>query len=150
MVAALGINYIIKVSAKAYFPKTETAATKRAGTDGDDSVENADSREVGGVKVSVGKSDVDIDTGPHDMGSRVRDTVQELLAQILWLPMQIFVSSFSAILIALLYLKTRQAGGEVTHEFLAKFEEAEPSRKKWQERVRQRLIQSGRITSKPT
>jgi hypothetical protein len=76
--------------------------------------------------------------------------VQDSLFQIFWLPMQILVVSFSAIMFALLYLKTRQSGGECTHEFLAKFEEAEPSRRKWQERVRQRLIQSGRVTSKPT
>ncbi|HYJ90115.1 MAG TPA: protein kinase [Pyrinomonadaceae bacterium] len=150
-VAAFGINYIVKVSAKAYFPTTEAVAAQNKADDADDdSAKNTDPKEVGGLKVSVGKSNLDINTGEHDMGSRVRDTIQELLVQILWLPMQIVVSSFSAILIALLYLKTRQAGGECTHEFLAKFEEAEPSRRKWQERVRQRLIQSGRITSKPT
>ncbi|HEY2867305.1 MAG TPA: hypothetical protein VGJ02_09450, partial [Pyrinomonadaceae bacterium] len=149
-IAAFGINYIVKVSAKAYFPNTETAATKSDAEEDASGTKSADQAEVGGVKVSVGKSNVDINTGEHDMGTRVRDTVQELLAQILWLPMQIVVTSFSGILIALLYLKTRQAGGEVTHEFLAKFEEAEPSRKKWQQRVHERLIQSGRITSKPT
>jgi hypothetical protein len=60
------------------------------------------------------------------------------------------VISFSAILIALLYLRTRQAGGEPMHELLAQFGETDEPLKKWQQRVRQRLIQSGRITSKPT
>jgi len=67
------------------------------------------------------------------------------------LPIQIIVTSFTAIIVALLYLKTRQAGGESLQDLLAKFEETDQPRKKWQERVRQRLIQSGRLTmtSKP-
>ncbi len=83
-----------------------------------------------------------------DMQSRVKDTVLESLLQILLLPLQIIVTSFTAIIVALLYLKTRQAGGESLHDLFSKFEEADQPRKKWQERVRQRLIQSGRITSK--
>ena len=143
-IAAFAINYVVKVTAKAYFPQAEATKTTANG--------DAQNVDAGGVKLTVGKSNVDIQTGEseHDMGSRVRGTIQDSLVQILWLPMQIFVSSFSAILIALLYLKTRQTGGECTHEFLAKFEEAEPSRRRWQQRVRERLIQSGRITSKPT
>jgi hypothetical protein len=58
------------------------------------------------------------------------------------------VTSFTAIIVALLYLKTRQAGGETIQDLVTKFEDSEHPRKKWQERVRQRLIQSGRITSK--
>jgi hypothetical protein len=58
------------------------------------------------------------------------------------------VISFTAIIVALLYLKTRQAGGEPLQDLLARFEDADKPRKKWQERVRQRLIQSGRITSR--
>ena len=144
-IAAFAINYVVKVTAKAYFPTTE-AVKKSAESDGADQNEE----NTGGFKVTVGKSNVDLDANDHDMGSRVRGTIQDSLIQIFWLPMQIFVSSFSAILIALLYLKTRQTGGECTHEFLARFEEAEPSRRRWQQRVRERLIQSGRITSKPT
>jgi hypothetical protein len=64
------------------------------------------------------------------------------------LPIQILIASLSAIIWALLYLKTRQAGGEPMRDLMEKFEEADRPRKKWQERVRQRLIQSGRITSR--
>ena len=145
MIAAFCISYVVNVTAKAYFPKAENASVKSVSSDS-----TASDGNDSGFKVTVGKANPDITIDEHDMGSRLRGTVQESSIQLLWLPMQIIVSSFSAILIALLYLKTRQAGGECTHEFLAKFEEAEPSRKKWQERVRQRLIQSGRITSKPT
>jgi hypothetical protein len=62
--------------------------------------------------------------------------------------MHIFVTAFTAIIVALLFLKSRQAGGESMQELLSKFEDSEKPRKKWQERVRQRLIQSGRITSR--
>ena len=54
----------------------------------------------------------------------------------LWLPMQIFVLSFSAIIVALLYFKTRLAGGESMNELIERFEDDGRPRKKWQERVR--------------
>ncbi len=82
------------------------------------------------------------------MSSRVRKTVLDSLIQIFWLPMQILVFSFSAIIVALLYLKTRLAGGESMNDLIERFEDDGRPRKKWQERVRQRLIQSGRISSK--
>ncbi|MBK7394671.1 MAG: protein kinase [Chloracidobacterium sp.] len=84
-----------------------------------------------------------------DMRTRVKYTILESLIQIFWLPMQILVFSFSAIIVALLYLKTRLAGGESMNDLLERFEDDERPRKKWQERVRARLIQSGRIPSKP-
>ena len=84
-----------------------------------------------------------------DMRTRVKHTVLESLIQIIMLPMQIFVFSFSGIIVALLYLKTRLAGGESMHDLTERFEDDGRPRKKWQERVRQRLMQSGRIPSKP-
>ncbi len=83
-----------------------------------------------------------------DVGTRLRETFFESLIQILWLPMQILVISFSAIIVALLYLKNRLAGGESMRDLIERFEDDGRPRKKWQERVRQRLIQSGRLTSK--
>lgn len=83
-----------------------------------------------------------------DMRGRLIDTFLDTVLQILLLPIQIVVISFTAIIVALLYLKTRQAGGESLHELLANFEDSEKPRKKWQERVRQRLLQSGRVTSR--
>lgn len=84
-----------------------------------------------------------------DMQTKVKMTVLESINQILWLPAQILVFSFSAIIIALLYLKTRLSGGESLNELIERFEDDRRPRKKWQERVRARLIQSGRIPSKP-
>src|SRR5436190_338151 len=82
-----------------------------------------------------------------DMRTRVTDAVLESLLQVLLLPLQIITTSFTSIIIALLYLKTRLAGGESLQDLLSKFEETDRPRKKWQERVRQRLIQSGRLTT---
>ncbi|MFN0141366.1 MAG: hypothetical protein ACKVQW_14925 [Pyrinomonadaceae bacterium] len=79
----------------------------------------------------------------------MRHTALESLIQLIWLPIQILVMSFSAIIVALLYLKTRLAGGESMNDLIDRFEDDGRPRKKWQERVRQRLIQSGRIPSKP-
>jgi hypothetical protein len=49
---------------------------------------------------------------------------------------------------ALLYLKTRLAGGEAWTDLLKQFETAERTHSKWQQRVRERILQSGRTTSK--
>lgn len=82
-----------------------------------------------------------------DTEKRVRNAVRETLSQLFLLPLQIIMTSFTAIIVALLYLKTRQAGGEPLNDLLAKFEESDQPLKRWQERVRQRLIQSGRVSS---
>jgi hypothetical protein len=102
------------------------------------------------VTFGIGNSQkIPLNGDEKDMRTRVKDAALETLLQILLLPLQIIVTSFTAIIVALLYLKTRQAGGESLEDLLGKFEETEHPRKKWQERVRQRLIQSGRITSRP-
>ena len=44
------------------------------------------------------------------------------------------------IIAVLLYLKTRQAGGETLKEILAQFEEEEAPRRKWQMRIRERRL----------
>jgi hypothetical protein len=82
------------------------------------------------------------------MMKRINAVTQESSTAILMVPIQILIASLSAIIWALLYLKTRRAGGESMKDLLEKFEETDRPVKKWQERVRQRLIQSGRITSK--
>lgn len=118
-----------------------------------------DQPESKGVGVIADGEDVTISLGPNrtfkvrgkemDMQSRVKYTALESLIQLIWLPIQIIVMSFSAIIVALLYLKTRLAGGESMNDLIERFEDDGRPRKKWQERVRQRLIQSGRIPSKP-
>jgi hypothetical protein len=80
-------------------------------------------------------------------GEKIRQTVSASLIQLVWLPMSMLLNSFSAITFALLYLKTRQAGGESMTDLLSQFEESERPRSKWQNRIRERLLQSGRTPS---
>jgi hypothetical protein len=90
-----------------------------------------------------------VDNGKEkSMASRLTDTIQNALIQILWMPMQIVVLSFTSIIFALLYLKTRQTGGESMDDLLGQFESVESPDTNWQKRVRERLLQSGRITGR--
>ena len=95
----------------------------------------------GGVKITS--------SDQSTMVHRIAQIARESVTTLLMLPIQILLTSLSSIIIALLYLKTRQAGGENLRDLFNQFEETEHPRKKWQERVRNRLIQSGRITSRP-
>ena len=83
-----------------------------------------------------------------DMGRRMREVIRDALTSLLMLPFQLLIAPLSSIIVALLYLKTRQAGGESMQDLLEQFEESEKPRSNWQKRVRERLIQSGRVTSK--
>ena len=169
------ISYVVNVSAKAYDPtlKPSTEAAKPAETNADPAAPNPEQQAAQPDDRPVGPDGQPVEPdnkgrrGPNfgwvlgrrgfafgggknmDMQTKVKVTVLESINQILWLPFQILVFSFSGIIIALLYLKTRLAGGESMTDLLEKFEDDEKPRKKWQERVRQRLIQSGRIPSKP-
>jgi hypothetical protein len=151
------LSFIVNTSGKAFdsTPKTEVETVQKHEEISDGSVPPpSDDAEVTkpGVKFSFGKPP-SVQLGPDkadmDMKTRVKSAVLESLIQLLWLPMQILVFSFSSIIVALLYLKTRLAGGESMNDLVERFEDDGRPKKKWQERVRQRLIQSGRIPSKP-
>ena len=105
-----------------------------------------------GINVSFGNNgrQIRMFEMSSDTEKKLRNAILETLLQIFLLPLQIVSTSFTAIIVALLYLKTRQAGGESLNDLLENFEVGDQPKKKWQERVRQRLIQSGRMTSKPT
>ncbi len=169
-ITAGSISYIVNVSAKAFDPQTKTPAevnskdtstgeantqdppTASANSETSDAqaapTSETSAQKDDGWNWSVGPKGRDVRRKDMDMRSRVRITLLESLINILWLPMQIFVFSFSGIIVALLYLKTRLAGGESMQGLIDRFEDDEKSRKKWQERVRQRLIQSGRISGR--
>ncbi|MBK9153553.1 MAG: serine/threonine protein kinase [Chloracidobacterium sp.] len=103
----------------------------------------------GGWNISFGRSrGARLTDMASDTQKKLRDAVLEILLQLILLPMQIVMTSFTAIIVALLYLKTRQAGGESLRDLLARFEESDEPLKRWQARVRDRLIQSGRVTSR--
>ncbi|MGB7208474.1 MAG: serine/threonine-protein kinase [Pyrinomonadaceae bacterium] len=147
-VSAGAISFVVNLTAKAIERQADKIAVtdnKEGGVPSSDAADKESS-----IDISFGNNrTVKLTGSEKDMRSRVRDTVLDTLLQILLLPLQIVVISFTAIIVALLYLKTRQAGGESLQDLLSKFEETDKPRKKWQERVRQRLIQSGRITSRP-
>ncbi len=142
------ISYVVNTSAKAFDPTSaeppaveKEVETDSANTETDEPNLNWNWSFKKRAAVIAGNQDMDMQT-------KVKHTVLESLIQLLWLPMQILVFSFSAIIVALLYLKTRLAGGESMNDLTERFEDDERPRKRWQERVRQRLIQSGRIPSK--
>ncbi|MCC6451627.1 MAG: hypothetical protein IT171_01990 [Acidobacteria bacterium] len=84
-----------------------------------------------------------------DTPKRVKHTLLESIFQIIWLPVQIIVLSFSAIIVALLYLKTRLAGGESMDDLVDRFDDDDRPKKKWQQRVRRRRLHSIRPQSEP-
>jgi serine/threonine protein kinase len=151
-ISAGAISFAVKVTDKAF--TNQVRNIKITGqSDGEAASEEAPivepSEKEKSININFGNNGaIKIGNLDEDMGKRVKNTVLESLLQILLLPIQIVVTSFTAIIVALLYLKTRQAGGETIQDLVTKLEDSEHPRKKWQERVRQRLIQSGRITSK--
>ncbi|MBX7055412.1 MAG: serine/threonine protein kinase [Pyrinomonadaceae bacterium] len=156
MVLAGSLSFVVNVTARAFDPKLkapiEVTQTDPAGSENRPTINSvppaAADRDVN-IRLG-GKPIVEIDKDEKDMRSRVKHAVLESLIQIFLLPLQIFALSFSAIIVALLYLKTRLAGGESMADLLERFEDDDRPRKKWQERVRARLIQSGRIPSRPS
>ncbi|CAN5474831.1 hypothetical protein BH18ACI3_BH18ACI3_02440 [soil metagenome] len=148
LIAAGLISFVVNITAKALDPKPAIVQPADGNPQNEaSSNEAAEKKDTINFSLSGGQR-FRINGSDKDMRSRLKDTILETLLQIFLLPIQIVVISFTAIIIALLYLKTRQAGGEPLQDLLTKFEETEQPRKKWQERVRQRLIQSGRITGK--
>lgn len=103
----------------------------------------------GGFSFGKGFS-ITTDDGSEDkektMAGNLRVALRQGIFELLWSPIVILLSSFTSVLTALLYFKTRQAGGESMQGLLHQFEEAECSTSKWRNRVRQRLLQSGRTT----
>jgi serine/threonine protein kinase len=147
------ISFMVSTTTRAYTNVPgKVEVTSETAPDGSEA--KAVKPEEGGISFSLGNNQrlnvTDKKSENEDMRTRLIATVSESLVQIFWLPMHIFISAFTAIIVALLFLKSRQAGGEPMHELLAELRESDGPTKKWQKRVRQRLIQSGRITSKPT
>lgn len=126
-----------------------------------DPAENSNSRTAATdkdveIKISQqGGINVDEKPNPNESESekrtrRVRGTIRESAFNVIQIPVSTLIGSFFAVVLALLYIKTRLAGGESLNDLLEQFEETDEPRKKWQERVRGKLIQSGRITSRHT
>lgn len=147
------IFYVVTVSAKAFDrkPSAPVAAAENK-PPAEETVNAREEKKNDGININLGNGPaIKINNESKDMRSRVIETLLASVVQIFWLPMQIFVTSFTAIILALLYMKTRQAGGESMRDLLGQFEDVEDRPKtKWQQRVQDRLIQSGRITTNKT
>ncbi len=87
--------------------------------------------------------------GEDKRAKSVRKSLRETAFQVLWMPFLIFITSLFSVVSALLYLKTRQAGGESLIELLAQFEDERPQRR-WQRSIKNKLEQSGRQPSRLT
>ena len=156
-IVALTVKQLTDVSQKIATARKNEEGPKTDGRlEGQEPVEasgSASSDDQETFTVSSGTSPkIGITTGTEEqnpMIRRIARIARESVTTLLMLPIQTLLTSLSSIIIALLYLKTRQAEGETLQDLFVQFEESEHPRKKWQERVRKRLMQSGRITSRP-
>jgi len=141
------LSFFANVTARAYDPNLkEQPVSVQTSPNASDSEEQKSS---GGISWSFGRRPgLKFEDKPMDMQTKVKHVVLESAVQLFWLPLQIIVLSFSGIIVALLYMKTRLAGGESMHDLIERFEDDGRPKRKWQERVRARLIQSGRVPSR--
>jgi hypothetical protein len=154
------ISLFINFAAKALDPKLskEQAKVEKSVENRQNDTPQTDAQPPAGkdeqksddFNITIGGSSVKVKDSDKDMEMQVKRTLLQSINQVVWLPIQILVISFSSIIVALLYLKTRLSGGETLNQLMERFEDDDLPRRKWQERVRQRLVQSGRVTSKPT
>lgn len=135
------ISFAIQGTLKGVTPQPpETAATGQK-NDEDFNI----SVKPGGIKIAPKEESEEDKEKNKRMEKRVG--IGTAIFEIIWMPLILLLSSFTAIITALLYFKTRQAGGESMQDLLAKFEDSEHPQSKWQHRIRERLVQSGRIST---
>lgn len=118
---------------------------------GDAADQKAKADGVGGIQIGISSdsgANIKITDPEANVQKRLKHTLLDTMLQISILPIQVIITSFTAIIIALLYLKTRQVGGESLQSLLHHFEEYGRPRKRWQKRVKRRLGQSGRISER--
>ncbi len=99
--------------------------------------------------VNEATSAIDTETGQliqKDIARQFTRALQESIFDLLWTPLVLIISSFTSIVTALIYFKTRQAGGESMQDLLGKLDDADRPQSKWRQRVRKRLMESGKVT----
>jgi serine/threonine protein kinase len=153
LVISLSVTAIIMSGADIY-EKRQAARTVAAKTDTDSATKD---ETEGSVGIKLNPTGVNISQAPDENGKdgemsikRTAGIVSQGIFDLIWAPIVIFATSFISVITALVYFKTRLAGGESMQDLLGQFEEAEKPRSKWQERIRQRLVLSGRSPSKST
>ena len=91
------------------------------------------------------KKDENTETG---FARRMSGVLRGGLFEIIWTPIALLITSITSVVIASIYFKTRQAGGESMSDLLSKLDNVDENQSKWQKRVREKLIQSGRISAR--
>lgn len=146
--------------------KDEMVTMKKEGVKADPSYgqendeENEKKKEGNGIEVKVNNTNIQIGSDTREKDEDEIDEIKKksqkfvaisnALSQIVLLPIILLLASFTSVITALLYFKTRQAGGESMEGLLGKLDDADRPQSKWQQRVRERLIQSGKITGSPS
>ncbi len=150
-VLAVTIGLAINGIVNNFFPSqiSEKAAVIEQTTERDDSAKTSEdiNIKINEKGVSIKKEDQKDVAKEKSMARKIRTSIQQGLYELLWSPIHFLFMSFASVITALLYFKTRQAGGESMQELLQQFEDEECPRTNWQSRVRQRLLQSGRTTT---
>jgi serine/threonine protein kinase len=78
-------------------------------------------------------------------GRKINARLFNFLFQLAFMPINLLLGSFSSIVTALLYWKTRLAGGETLKEAFLEFQEEEMPDRNWQKRMRERLHLTTRL-----
>jgi serine/threonine protein kinase len=73
-----------------------------------------------------------------------RETFTQGLMELILIPIMILITSLTSIITALMYFKTRQAGGESMQGLLRQFEDNDRPQSSWQHRIRKRIENSGK------
>ncbi len=147
---SLFITFFAKAVVKEFTPETDKSAVSRQATDASvgENVKSDDGDNEN-ITINIGPNkNVVINDDQADEDKKLRYAIREALTQIFYLPISIVIASFFTIVVALLYLKTRQIGGESMQDLLEQFQASDQAHSNWQKRIRERLEHSGKLTSK--
>ncbi|MDH3493441.1 MAG: hypothetical protein OEM82_07825, partial [Acidobacteriota bacterium] len=150
VVVAIAVGFSIGAIIKTYELSNEVKRMKREG------VVAQKAEEKSNINISLGpggtfnkqeiikKPDGTIEK--RNMTDSFTKALQEGIFELVWTPIALIIMSFTAVLTALIYFKLRQAGGESLQNLLGKLDDDAGPQSKWEMRVRERLIQSGKIS----
>ena len=99
-------------------------------------------------KMTVNTKPVENETPEQKKERRLKGTIRESVYGMIQIPLSTLLGSFFSVVLALLYIKTRLAGGESISDLLEQFEESDQPRSNWQRRIRERSAHSVRLTNK--
>ena len=151
-VLAIAIGLSIASIIKNFEMRSEMAQMKKEGVT---AMTDEELKNEGNTSVSINRKGVIVEKNrkkdeKKSMTRQLTTSLQEGIFELVWTPLALLITSFTAVVTSLIYFKTRQAGGESMQELLGKLDETDKPQSKWQQRVRERLIQSGKITGNTT